>query len=633
MKYLKQLFLLVGISLLTACSDYLDIVPDDVPTMDKAFTNRIAAEKFFFTCYNYLPNPTDVWTYPALLTGDEMWYNIDQPSFDGKAILNIAKGDQNSNTPYLNYWDGSEGGKNLYIGIRDCNIFLENIHKPQDLDDYERDLWIAEVKFLKAYYHFFLMQLYGPIPIIDENLPVSATPDEVRLYREPIDDVVNYIVGLIDDAVKDLPLEITNMTSEAGRITQPIALAVKAKVLAWAASPLFNGNSDYINFTDNKGRHLIDTDYKVEKWERAAQAIKNAIDTCLLAGHDLYSYVPVRAMSDTTVQKLTIRNAVTEKWNKEIIWGSTHNVGQLQKYCMPRTVSGNLGNGGSELCATLKIAEQYYTNNGIPIDEDPTWDYPNRYTIQKAEAKDWLYIETGEETAKLNFNREPRFYASLAFDRSVLEGAGKVTDADHWNIHARKSEVSGFRSVGEHIPTGYFIKKLINYETVTGNSTGSTYNGKRYSYPLIRLADLYLLYSEALNEVKSTPDSEVYHYIDLVRARAGLKGVVESWQKSSIPGKPATQSGMREIIHRERLIELAFEGHRFGDIRRWKEAATYLNDPIQGWNYKGETADTYYIVVTYWNKRIFNTRNYLWPLKTNTITVNSNLVQNPGWDK
>ena len=79
MKYLKQLFLLVGISLSTACSDYLDIVPDDVPTMDKAFTNRISAEKFLFTCYNYLPNPTDVWTYPVLLTGDEMWYNIDQP--------------------------------------------------------------------------------------------------------------------------------------------------------------------------------------------------------------------------------------------------------------------------------------------------------------------------------------------------------------------------------------------------------------------------------------------------------------------------------------------------------------------------------------------------------------------------
>lgn len=632
MNFIKQLFLFAGISLLTACSDYLDIVPDDVPTMDKAFTNRVSAEKFFFTCYSYLPNPTDVWSYPTFF-GDEMWWNIDQPNFSGNIATFLAKGTQNANEPYLNYWDGAQNGKNLFVGIRDCNIFLENIHKPQDLDDYERDLWIAEVKFLKAYYHFFLMQFYGPVPIMDKNLPVSSTPDQVRLYRDPVDNVVDYIVGLIDDAVKGLPLEITNTTNEAGRITQPIALATKAKVLAWAASPLFNGNPDYINFKDNKGRQLVDTEFKVEKWERAAVAIKNAIDTCLLAKHDLYKYIKSRDMSDTTVQKLTIRNAVTERWNKGIIWGSTHDVGGLQKYCMPRLVSGNLGNGGSEMCATLKIAEQYYTNNGIPIDEDPAWDYPNRHTIQKVEAKDMLYLETGQETAKLNFNREPRFYACLAFDRSVFEGSGKTTDADRWHIRARKSDVAGFRSVGEHIPTGYFIKKLINYETVTGNSTGSTYNGKRYSYPLIRLADLYLLYSEALNEIKGSPDAEVYKWIDMVRERAGLKGVVESWKKSTISNKPSTQSGMREIIRRERLIELAFEGQRFNDIRRWKEALKYLNEPVQGWNYKGDTADSYYTVTTYWDKRVFETRDYLWPLRTETITINSNLVQNPGWSK
>lgn len=632
MKQLKKITLLIVLLFTASCSDYLDLVPDDVPTMDKAFTNRISAEKFFFTCYSYLPNPTDVWTYPAFF-GDEMWWNIDQPNFQSKVSALISKGDQNANEPYLNYWDGKESGKNLFIGIRDCNIFLENIDKPQDLEDYERDLWISEVKFLKAYYHFFLMQLYGPIPIIDKNLPVSSTPDQVRLYREPIDEVVNYIVSLMDEAIQGLPLQITNMINEAGRITKPIALATKAKVLTWAASPLFNGNQDYIDFKDNKGRQLVSTEFSIQKWERAAQAIKAAIDTSLIAGNDLYKYVKVRDMSDITVQKLTIRNAVTEKWNKEIIWGSTHDVGSLQKLCMPRLVTGNLGNGGSELCATLKIAEQYYTKNGLPIDEDPEWDYRNRYTLQKAEAEDWLYIETGQETAKLNFNREPRFYACLAFDRSVFEGSGKTTDTDRWHIRARKSDVSGFRSVGEHIPTGYFVKKLINYETVTGNSTGSTYNGKRYSYPLIRLSDLYLLYAEALNEIKSTPDADVYHWIDLVRKRAGLNGVTDSWAKSLVPGKPTTQKGMREIIQRERLIELAFEGQRFFDIRRWKLATKYLNEPIQGWNYKGETAEAYYSVTTYWNKRIFNVRDYLWPLRTETITINSNLVQNPGWNK
>lgn len=631
MKHLYKLLLSASLLLMTACADYLDIVPDDIPTIDKSFNNRTSAERFFFTCYSYLPNPVNVWGNPAMFGGDEMWWNIDQPNFANNVATYVAKGDQNSNAPYLNYWDGDSNVKSLFIGIRDCNIFLENIDRVQDLDEYERHQWVAEVKFLKAYYHYYLMQLYGPVPIIDENLPVSASPDEVRLYREPVDVVVDYIVGLIDEAMEDLPLQIMDMTNEAGRITQPIALSIKAKALVWAASPLFNGNGDYANFVDNQGRRLVDTEYKVEKWERAARAIKNAIDTCLLAGHDLYKYVPTRQMSDTTAQKLTIRNAITEKWNKEIIWGSTYDVTDIQKRCMCRLVSNNLSNGSSEYCATLKIAEQYYTNNGIPINEDPEWNYENRYAVQKADEKDKLYIETGQETAVLNFNREPRFYAGLAFDRSVFEGSGKTTDSDRWHIHARKSEVSGFRSVGEHIPTGYFIKKLISYETVTG-TTSSTFNAKRYSFPVVRLADLYLLYAEALNETKNVPDAEVYKYIDLVRERAGLKGVVESWLKSSYTNKPTTQAGMREIIHQERLIELAFEGQRFWDIRRWKEALKLLNEPVQGWNYQGQELDSYYTVTTYWAKRVFSTRDYLWPLKTETITINSNLVQNPGWE-
>src|SRR5690606_32063059 len=103
----------------------------------------------------------------------------------------------------------------------------------------------AEVKFLKAFYHFFLMKLYGPIAIVDENLPISATPEETQVYREPIDVCVDYIVGLLDEAIEDLPPVLNDPGLELGRITKTIALAVKAKVLVWAASPLFNGNPDY----------------------------------------------------------------------------------------------------------------------------------------------------------------------------------------------------------------------------------------------------------------------------------------------------------------------------------------------------------------------------------------------------
>ena len=630
MKCFSRLIIIALTFFSTSCADYLDIVPDDIATIEKSFNNRAAAERFFFTCYSYLPNPTDIWSSTELMTGDEIWWDIDQPNWVTNPVTYIAKGSQNANNPYLNYWDGEQSGKKLFVAIRDCNIFLENIDRVHDMEDYERNRWISEVKFLKAYYHYYLMTLYGPVPIIDENLPVSASPEDGRVYREPVDDVVEYIVNLINEAIPDLPLEIADKTNEAGRITQPIAVAIKAKALVWAASPLFNGNADYIHFVDNQGRKLIDTEFKVEKWQRAATALKNAIDTCERAGHQLYTFRPTTSISDTTALKLTLRSAFSEKWNKEVVWGSTHDVGALQKYCMPHLVVNNLGNGTNEICATLKIAEQFYTENGIPIDEDPSWDYENRYDTQKVTDKDKFYLEPGEVTAKLHFNREPRFYATLGFDRSVFEGAGKITDNDKWYLHARKSEISGFRSTGEHIPTGYFIKKLINYETTAGTAS-NTYNGVRYSFPLVRMSDLYLLYAEALNEANSTPVADVYGYIDKVRERAGLKGVVESWKKSKLANKPNTQEGMREIIHQERLNELACEGVRAGDLRRWKEAMDYLNQPVRGWNYQGETVDSYYTVVTYAN-RIFKTKDYLWPIKTNSITINSNLVQNPGWE-
>ena len=445
MKYIKSIFLLVCITFVTSCVDYLDIVPNDVATMENAFTNRTSAEKYLFTCYSYLPIPGHPWVSPAMVGGDEIWWNTNQALFADIAATKIALGYQNSNDPYLNFWDGRYNGTNLFIGIRDCNIFIENIHKPRDMEEYEKQLWTSEVKFLKAYYHFFLMRLYGPIPIIRENLPVSASVDEVRVYRDPIDDVVNYIVELIDEAAAGLPDKIESMITDAGRITRPIALATKAEVLVWAASPLFNGNPDYLNFKDKRGVQLVPAEKDNTKWERAATAIKEAIETCEAAGHGFYEYIPPRTMSDQTKLSFELRGAVTEKFNKEIVWPSTQDVSSLQLLAMPHLVLGNLGNKGNELCASLKIAEQFYTQNGIPIDEDPAWDYQNRYKTQEAGVDHMFYIKTGETTAKLNFNREPRFYASLGFDRGIFEGSGQTEELNFWYLQVRKSEIAGDR--------------------------------------------------------------------------------------------------------------------------------------------------------------------------------------------
>jgi hypothetical protein len=145
------------------------------------------------------------------------------------------------------------------------------------------------------------------------------------------------------------------------------------------------------------------------------------------------------------------------------------------------------------------------------------------------------------------------------------------------------------------------------------------------------LADLYLLYAEALNEYLDAPNGEVYEYVDKIRTRAGLEGVVNSWAKYSIiPDKPLSKTGMREIIRQERMIELAFEGKRFWDVRRWLTAETEMNKPIRGWNFKGEVPEEFYNVITIYPLG-FSKKDYLWPIRQEELLRNNNLIQNPGW--
>lgn len=622
----------------TSCSDYLDIVPEGTPSMDNAFSNRINSFKFLHTCYSYLPS-WDQGGSIGFLAGDEHWLMPKGTGFiDQRISLNaweIGRGEQNNNDPYQNFWDGGNGGTNLWVAIRDCNIFLENINKPLDLQNYERTRWIAEVKFLKAYYHYYLFMLYGPIPIMDNNISIDASAEEVRRYRDPVDDVVNYISNLLDDAAKDLPLQVTDAGEELGRITQPITKAVKAQLWLLAASPLFNGNTDYINVKDNQGRSLFPSETDNNKWKQAADAALDAIKCAKEAGHDLYYFtLPVNGLSDATRKLLDIGEAVTEKWNTEIIWGSTWNVNGLQKVAVAKTTKGSHYDAISVMAPTLTVAEQFYSSNGVPISEDKGdfWskNYPNRYdfTIIPDEGNNKHYLKIGEETAYLHLNREPRFYANLSFDRGTWYGYGYASDEpkDLAFYKFRAKEVSGRITSEDYSYTGYLNKKVCSYKTSVTDNGLST---ERYAFPIIRLADLYLMYAEALNETLNTPNNDVYTYIDLVRERAGLDGVKESWQKySKYPEKPNTKTGMREIIRMERLNELACEGKRFWDLRRWKKE---LPREVKGWYVQGETAQEFYRVTTLYLRSRYSFKDYLWPLKVETVLKDPNLGQNPGW--
>jgi hypothetical protein len=674
-KYLRNMLFLAGFGLTASCAGYLDVIPDDIATIDHAFATRNTMERFLGTCYQYLPNFTSVYANIGLVGADEIWMNG-----GGGDTEMLARGYQNVGEPYLNFWDGERSGKNFWIAIRDCNIFLENVNRPTDIEEYERKQWISEIKTLKAYYHLYLLQLYGPIPLIRENLPIDAGIDEVRVYREPVDDVVDYIVELIDEALPDLLLSAEETRAvDAGRVTQPVAATIKAKALVLAASPLYNGSEDtppQFSLVDNRGVQLLPQEYKVEKWTRAAEAVRQAIDISHQAGHRLYNtYIPPdpSAVSARTQQKFELRATFSERFNPEMIWASTELTYALQLNMIPNLglyYSTNVI--ASHFGPTLKIAEEFYSRNGIPIEEDREWrnwigdDFNQRYEYAEIStapgtgidgisslSKDHEYyigtyvtntgtanthgrVDTSgtvQSTGKLHFYREPRFYAWIGFDRGIWE-MGRKPDNQSYVLRTRSGEDQGVMGAARHMKCGYFAKKLVHLESDKTNETTFYIQDRFFVYPIYRLSDLYLLYAETLNESKQTPDAEVYRWIDSVRSRAGLKGVVAAWNDhalSTARTKPLRKDGMRDIIKRERQIELSFEGCRIFDLLRWKDAMTYLNQPIQGWDENGNTLDNYYRVTTYVDERVFNARDYFWPIKLSTKRKNTNLVQNPGW--
>lgn len=654
-KFLRQGTLTgFGIALLgaTGCN-YLDVVPNDTPNINSAFSNRTVAKKFLSTCYSHLPDPTNPLNYPTYFTSKDEFDWRTEARFGRSAAGQISLGLQNANSPQQDYWSGTNGGSSMYQAIRDCNIFLDNIHIPRDMLEVERERWVAEVEFLKAYYHFFLMKLYGPIVIVDKNIPLSAPTSETKVYREPVDTCVDYIVKLLDKASSVLPLTLLDPQTEQGRATKTIALAIKGKVLSLAASPLFNGNEDYASWIDNRGKNLISSTYDPTKWERAAKAIKEAIDACHTAGNQLYTFNKFTSpatfnMNDEQVQMMTIRKAITEDIDKNlgVIWATQDQfadgkgnsgalgfsvLGNMLRMLFPLIYPEDHNSYVNYMSASWYMGGLFYSKNGVPINEDKNFDYAGRFTPRRATEGDNMgsYIATGEITANYHFDREPRFYADLGFDRGFFELATTTNDGGETfvTLDHRYGEVGTESGVGSYVP-----KKIIAFETsCSQGDSNKFYSQHNYAFPLIRLADLYLLYSEALNEVKAQPDGEVYEWIDKVRENAGLRGVEESWQQASFfPNAPKNKQQMREIIRKERLIELAFEGQRFWDLRRWKIADQYWSLQPTVWG-QAKDPNQFYVPTPYAEARKVTFRDYLYPIRDYDLRTNTNLVQTYGW--
>lgn len=634
MKSIYKYIVCVCTALAATSCDFLDVVPDNVATEDHAFADRYTVEKYLASCYWRVPKTANVNENPGVHGAMEMIFNTE---YSGNTGMKLGLGQDSPTSALMNYWASDYS---LYAGIRDCNTFMSGIGGVQDLEEYEKKRMIAEVKMLKAYFHFYLLSYYGPICPLRESPAVNESTQGVRVYREKVDDCFQYVIDLMDEVIESeaLPLILSNPTTELGRFTQPAAYMLKAKILLYWASPLFNGNTDYNSFLDHNGEPFFNQVYDASRWIKAADACKKAIDICESAGVRLYrssDYVSAKKLSDQTLLVQALRGIISHRWNAELIWSNTSYPvdGSFQGDCLTYFESALTLGTQQKMSIPLSTVELFYSKNGVPIEEDVTYDYTNRYNLRTGDEEHRYYIQKGEQTAVLNFDREPRYYSTLGFDRGKWYGNSyKNTPDDDAECLYPKNRFGEFSSAGDpghYNATGYWPKKLVSINSAYRDANSVTWES--YPFPDMRLADLLLMCAEALNESKDVPDAEVYKYIDMVRERAGLGGVLQSWRKySNHPEKPTTKEGMREIIQRERKVELACEGSYYWDSRRWKTALQEQNRLIQGWNINASDAENYYTVTPVYEQS-FSFKNYLAPIPDSDIVKNPQLVQNPGW--
>lgn len=656
MKQKIRIFFITILSvLLFAQCEFLDIVPDNTIEVESLFQNREQALRALSSVYRYMPNFEDIHT-SMNLAGDEWVGRLDPSQADGPGNqrgIRLMRGLNNSGSPILNFWGDGNGARGLYRGIRMANIFLQHIDNVPDLSAAELADWRAQVRFLKAYYHFWLIRLYGPIVISDFNLEPYSPVEEVRQKRQTIDASFEYVLGVMNEVIASNALPPRRITTLYGQIDQQVAKAVRAQVKLTRASPLFNGNSQFFgNFRNIDGELFFPMEYRPSLWREALEAIEEAIEFAHRNGRELFRFdgtlpfwdVDDFQHSDIMQYTYNLRFSIVEPWNNEIVWGFSgirfdsqgafahaSNIRSREHPNRPEYAWQWLG-------ANFRMTEVFHTRNGLPIGDDITFPYTDRFELTTIPSDSWHrgHMQPGRTTVHLHLNREPRFYAWLAVDGSIFRTHGLRNNIGMIFNEFTTSGGSQLGSRGPGHPTDFFwtgipVQKQVHPESDTGHWVRVV----RHTPAIIRLADLYLMLAEAYNEYHG-PGQRAFDKIDAVRARAGLRGVQATWSDPTIASPRVlnshlTREGFREIIHREREIELSFEGHRFFDVLRWRKAGQYFNAPVRGWNTTGTNAQQFYILQTL-QERVWQTpRDYLMPISLTELNRNPNLVQNPGW--
>ena len=579
MRYLIIIFL--SATLVFGC-DYLDMVPEnDIQTVETIFEQRENADTWLRGLYGVMPNMITNLSNVAYFGADELaaceshrnsqWY---------AGAFKVSDGLEMSQDPYDNLW-GS-----MYILIRDCNTFIENIDNVYNMTSGEKKQWKGEVLALKAYAYFELVRRYGPIVLVPKNLPADANISQLQLPRMHVDTCFKEIVNLLDEAIEYLPTSIAAGYERKPYIHLEAAHALKARALLYAASPLFNGGiSPYKDMKNKDGSALFSPEDK-EKWRIAAEYADETIEYLEGMGYKLIS----GTMTEATPLLNTMRDLESSLWapnfqNSTEAIMIVSGINSIYQYLLPR-----LGTKESDpyyssvlegiLGTNIRMVNKFYTVNGLPISEDKTWVYGDGYGM--AQERDVRYtnvVPLSTDVLALHLDREPRFYATIAAPGLYWQlGPGSY---NRLLVDSRRGQLFGVTQdriisrVRQNL-TGYYVKKGTRSDIRLPDYFNGISTFQQGATVYMRLAELYLIAAEAWNEYEGpngTHRDKIFDRLNAVRERAGIPTVQESWGEYGInPNKFNEQAGLRDIIRREKTIEFMFEGHRFWDVRRWGTA-------------------------------------------------------------
>lgn len=682
--------------LLTSCADQLDSDKyfEDRKTLETVFTSRQQSEEWLAYAYSFMTNElADVigkgnGHYHCF--ADDMYYGDRDPQYgdDGeyRHTYNAFKlGEYDEDT---GYW----AWEKAYKGIFQASVFIHYIDMNPQMTAEERIDRKGQARFARAYYYWLLLRKYGPIPIMpDEGIDYTQNYEALSIPRSTYEECAVYIAKEMEQAAQEIqywkrdPLNIV-------RPTKGSCLAARALAYLYAASPLANGQlkngkhdpsvkDDIAKLLTNfDGTHLLSLEYDESKWARAAAACRDVMECA--AGYELY-HAPYNTVAtfdrDITIDPPADGNFSTKNWpngwadidpylsyrqifdgevgmadNPELLFTRGYNmctdinnsITSLVAHQLPSSLNGWNAHG-----MTQKMVDAYYMNDGTDV---PGKDSEMNGGDGSERVQGWTTAKPGENNFR-NFpplaanvslqyaNREPRFYASVAFNGSKWwdTNPSHTTSGTYNPVYYYRGGDDGYTNSTRYLRTGIGIKKWVNPGDYRSTNGDYDHIQKKYE-TAIRYADILLMYAECVNELTQTYTIDSWDgskQYTISRDEAELKrGIQPVRIRAGVPDYSAAEYAdrdvLREKIKRERMIELMGEGKRYYDLRRWMDAQVEESKIIYGCNIMMTAAqkDDFQKIVPITNlPTTFSEKMYFWPIRKEELKRNYKLTQNPGW--